>query len=135
MPLLLVATLPMLHEPPEKSAQVDVTLAVVAVVPVAGPVARPEATVNGEPLSQIHRLPTSHPPISVLAHFGMLPANMWPLPSGKVYCEVMVKACGISKLERPRSIGALKLSSGAAKPLPSPPVEADRTLSMLLLQV
>src|ERR1017187_151615 len=135
MPLLLVATLPMLREPPEKSAQVDVTLAVVAVVPVLGPVARPEPTVNGEPLSQIHRLPTSHPPNSVLAQRGMASPNLWPLPIGRVYCEVMLNACGMSKLDRPRSSASLKLPRGATKPLPSPPLEVERSLSRDLLQV
>src|ERR1017187_6430813 len=125
MPLLLVITLPTLREP-VYSAHVFTVL---------GPVLRPELTVNGEPLSQIHRLPKSHPPKSVLAQCGMASPNMWPLPIGRVYCEVMVNACGMSKLERPRSSATLKLSRGAAKPLPSPPVAAERSLSMALLQV
>ena len=51
---------------------------------VLGPVARPELTVNGSPLSQIHNAPKSQPPTSVFAQRGISAPMALPLPSGSV---------------------------------------------------
>src|SRR5689334_3339502 len=70
----VVRTAPILRLP----SQLMVVLAVV------GPVARPDETVNGFPLCQTPRTPSSHPPVRLSSQRGILVPKRLPRPQGRL---------------------------------------------------